>query len=170
VRVFNAPSLEESSFYGDSELFTVKSWKNEVFMANVAGTTTALDDADDDADGVNNSWEQSYGTDPGTADSDGDGQTDGEEVLAGTDGLDGQSSLRVASLMTGGTNGFRLRWASVPGKTYKVEHVVLAGDGAAETTLVGTIQAQAEETEYVIGWVGDVGYGCYRVLATAGQS
>lgn len=42
---------------------------------------TAAASGDDDGDGISNSQEASYGTDPANADSDGDGLADGEEVF-----------------------------------------------------------------------------------------
>jgi thrombospondin type 3 repeat protein len=80
TRVFNAPTLPESSFYGDSTIFIAKSAKS--FPINQYGLLTTdqpLDAGDDDGDGLNNSWEKSLTTDPIDPDSDGDGLLDGEE-------------------------------------------------------------------------------------------
>ncbi|HMP75882.1 MAG TPA: hypothetical protein PKE12_06265 [Kiritimatiellia bacterium] len=164
VRVFNKPTLEESSFYADSQIFTISG--NLEFMATVGPTTNALDTADDDEDGLHNSWEKSYGSNPDNPDTDGDGIPDGEEhalglspVLADTDGdgmpdghelragtaaEDASSYLGVATLQPG--NGHvQLQWSSVAGKFYQVE-------GAADlvapvfTNLTGVIPADPGDT------------------------
>jgi len=49
--------------------------------------------ADTDNDGIPDSAEASFGTDPNVADTDGDGVTDGVEVLAGTNPLDPNSTI-----------------------------------------------------------------------------
>lgn len=151
VRVFNGPDLASSSFYGDSQIFTVAD--NKEFSAVVAAATNPLDVADNDADGLHNSWEKSYGTDPesddtdqdglsdlaevemGTepakADSDGDGMIDGHEWRAGTDIQDHQSFLGVGGL-TPQQHDLRVQWASVTGHTYQVQ--AASGDLAADGT------------------------------------
>jgi hypothetical protein len=121
VRVFNAPTIREASFYADSGLFKVRSWKNEFFDIDVAATDQPLDVEDADRDGLHNSWERSYGTDPHEPDSDGDGLTDAEEVQAGTDPLDGLSSLRWRGVGLASTRGLELVWTSVPGRRYRLE-------------------------------------------------
>jgi hypothetical protein len=140
VRVYNGPDLASSSFYGDSQIFTVSD--NKEFEARVAGTTNPLDAADNDSDGLHNSWEESYGTDPESddtdqdglsdlaevqmgveptmADSDGDGMIDGHEWRAGTGLLDEQSFLGLAGL-TPDQDHLHLSWASVTGHVYQVE-------------------------------------------------
>ncbi len=140
VRVFNKPTLEASSFYADSEIFLISG--NKLFIANIGPTTNALDTADDDGDGINNSWEKSYGSDPlnpdtdgdgipdglehqlGSspvlADTDGDGVPDGHEFRAGTDLADPDSYLGVADITPAGSD-LLIQWASVTGKLYQVE-------------------------------------------------
>jgi len=140
VRVFNGADAASSSFYGDSQIFTVSD--NKEFEARIGGTTNPLDVADDDGDGLHNSWEESYGTDPDrddtdedglsdlaevqmgvqptVADSDGDGVIDGHEWRAGTGLLDKDSFLGMAEL-TPAENDLVLRWASVTGHAYQVE-------------------------------------------------
>lgn len=169
VRVFNKPTIEESSFYADSQLFTISG--NTRFLAQIGPTTNALDTADDDGDGLHNSWEKSYGTDPlnpdtdgdeipdgletglGSnpllADTDGDGVIDGHEVRAGTDFGNSGSYLGVADLIP---DGFDLvvHWASVTGKLYQVEgaHSLM---NAAFTNLTEVIPAApGDQTTTVI--------------------
>jgi hypothetical protein len=98
ARVFNQSSIEESSFYGDSTLFTVLSWKRQPIFVDIASTDQPLDASDADGDGLNNSWEQSIGTDPGEADTDGDSVSDAQEHFAGTDALDSESYLQISGL------------------------------------------------------------------------
>lgn len=139
ARVFNATTLEEASFYADSELFTVKSWKNETFHVNIMKTDQPLDPSDSDGDGLNNSWEKSYGTDPNLVDTDGDGLTDAEEVLVKSDPLDEESLLLVVELLPGGSEDAVLTWDSQPGVTYRVEYTENYMDENPVFTLVNTV-------------------------------
>ncbi len=54
-----------------------------------------------------------------TNDSDGDGMTDADEVIAGTNPADPNSVLKASLVKEAG--GYRVTWASVPGKEYAVE-------------------------------------------------
>lgn len=140
VRVFNKPTLAESSFYSDSQLFVISG--NTRFIARIGPTTNALDSADDDSDGLHNSWEKSYGSDPTLPDSDGDGLTDGlehslasspvradtdddgvidgDEYRAGTNLADPASYLGLFSASPDGVDLVVL-WSSVTGKLYQIE-------------------------------------------------
>ena len=131
ARVYNAPTAAEASFYVDSEVVTVGA--KDAALELVFGKAKALDEGDDDGDGLGNSWEQSLGIfeKPG-ADYDGDGMSDLHEMLAGTDAADAASLLafQAAGPGTGETlpEGFdpaarrlRIRWPAVPGKSYQLE-------------------------------------------------
>ena len=168
VRVFNKPTLEESSFYAESPIFT--NTGNREFIAEIGATTNAIDPGDDDADGLNNAWEKSYGSDPDLADSDNDGVADGEEhtlgispVLADSDGdgvddghelragtspADPASHLGVAMLQPNAGN-LHVQWASVAGKHYQVEGV---GDliAPAFTNLTAVIPSAGETTTAIL--------------------
>lgn len=140
VRAFNKPTLEESSFYSDSEIFTISG--NKEFIANIGPTTNALDEADDDEDGLNNSWEKSYGSNPNNPDSDGDGISDGEEHLLGThparadsdgDGMRDNDELRAGTSPTNSASFLGManvaiqggdlivQWRSVTGRVYQIQ-------------------------------------------------
>jgi hypothetical protein len=57
-----------------------------------------------------------------TADPDRDGFTNEQELAAGTDPLNGASTMRVGNFSRAANGStFTLSWASVPGKTYQVE-------------------------------------------------
>ncbi len=140
VRAFNRAALAESSFYADSEIFTIAG--NKEFLANIGATTNALDTADNDSDGLNNSWEKSYGADPenpdsdgdeisdgdepglgahpAKADTDGDRTTDGHELRAGTDLTDPASYLGLDAAAPASPH-LVIRWLSVPGRNYMLE-------------------------------------------------
>jgi T5SS/PEP-CTERM-associated repeat protein len=80
--------------------------------------------ADDDGDGIPNSYEISHGLNalnPGNAnqDTDGDGLTDFEEFLAGTDPTNNLSALRITSIVRTGNN-VRITWATAGGRTNRV--------------------------------------------------
>jgi len=121
VRVYNTASLEDASFYGDSDIFTVSSLENSTFMANVAKTDKPLDGVDSDNDGLSNSQEESIGSDPYAADSDGDNFSDADEMVAGTDSLNEDSFLSLTSIRPAGPGLTRVEWwPSVSGRTYKI--------------------------------------------------
>lgn len=131
ARVYDAPTVEQSSFYVDSTLAVVPT--NGVSRVLSFGAARPLDPGDDDADGLNNSWEQVLGTsDRPTSDYDEDGMSDLCEMLAGTDPRDPSSILvfQQAFPEPGETapEGFdptaelmRISWLAVPGKSYQLE-------------------------------------------------
>lgn len=161
VRVFNKPTLGESSFYADSAIFTLSG--NKEFIAAVGPTTNALDTADDDGDGLHNSWEKSYGSSSSSTDSDGDGLEDGEEHLlgsspvledtdgdrmadgheqrAGTGPTDPASFLGVAGMEPMAAD-LRVQWASVTGHLYQVE----GAHGLVDTVFSNLSDVVAAET------------------------
>ena len=138
VRLFNAPTLSDSSFYGQSQTFSVSSSSDPLHIARIAKTATPIDPNDSDGDGLNNSWEKSYGADADNPDTDGDGMKDGDEHLAGTNPNDEKSQL-VLTQMLGAAEvhteyneqgkaydiyQYRdviLGWPSAPGKRYVIE-------------------------------------------------
>lgn len=137
LRAFNAPNPAEATFYADSDVVEVRS--NDTAVAFTFGAMRALDPADDDGDGLENSWEQLLGTDDRlTSDYDGDGMSDLHEWLAGTDLDDPDSKLSFRAVRSEesaqmrGADGEPLRvvrvtWQSVPGKKYRLEYVPMLG-------------------------------------------
>jgi len=165
VRVFNAPSLEKATFYGDSQLYTVVSTQFEVFMAEVGSTSTPLDPDDSDGDGISNSWEASY-----TADNDNDGILNEEETLAGTRLDDPHSYLGFSRVAPTATGELVLEWPSVAGKTYVVE----AADAASATDInrfetVGQLTATGPHSKFVIPNAFVKRAGCYRVCVITSE-
>lgn len=125
LRVFNKPTLEESSFYGNSQTFKVPVFGEPygTFFANVGATTNQLDASDADGDGLSRSWEKSYGSDPENPDTDGDGMMDGHEARAGTNPVDVNSLLLMVHLEPTEENDLMVSWDAVPGKVYQVQYV-----------------------------------------------
>jgi len=132
ARVFNAPTIEEASFYADSSMVEAPLSSSSLSMQ--FGSALPLDEGDDDGDGLNNSWERAMGTDaPGGVspeDWDGDGMSDWHEMLAGTGGTDPDSLLSFRTIepegdiqAAGESNSVRVRWQSVPGKRYQLQFV-----------------------------------------------
>ena len=125
VRVFNAPVPNQLSFYADSQLFTVSSTSSELFIPVFTNGMVALDTGDSDGDGLHNSWETSYQSDPNEVDSDGDGQTDGEEEIAGTEMTSEESYFGVTRITPLSPDTVRVSWDSLPQRTYTLECVGL---------------------------------------------
>lgn len=143
ARAFNAPTPSEATFYADSEIVEVGADATALVFA--FRPLEALDPADDDGDGLANSWEELLGIDDRlTADYDGDGMSDLHETWAGTapDDPDSKLSFRRVdreAVPTGRSpdgepvRRVLVKWQSVPGKTYRLEYVpaLVDADGAA---------------------------------------
>lgn len=133
ARVFNAPAIEDASFYADSAMMDAPASGSSLTLT--FSTAMPLDDGDDDGDGLNNSWEKAMGTDaPGGVsddDWDGDGMLDLHEMLAGTGGTNAASLLSFRTIepdeselrRASGARTVRVRWQSVPGKQYQLQFV-----------------------------------------------
>ncbi|HMP76171.1 MAG TPA: hypothetical protein PKE12_07745 [Kiritimatiellia bacterium] len=153
VRVFNKPTLEESSFYGESQAFNVPTYDTapyDVFLASVSATTNELDTTDHDGDGLSRSWEKSYGTDPAKADTDDDGMIDGHEIRAGTDATDPDSLLIVVHLTPGNGNDLQLSWDTVPGKAYQLQMMEAMTNGAFFADIEAPVTATGMVTSIVV--------------------
>lgn len=124
VRVFNAPAVEQASFYADSDVFTVPVWGQPygIFKAAIGATTQEVDSSDADMDGLSRSWERSYGSNPDDPDTDKDGMLDGNEIRAGTGVTDPSSLLQMVWLTPMSGGDLQVQWDSVPGKTYQVQY------------------------------------------------
>ena len=162
VRIFNAPSLEEASFYADSQVFTVSG--NVVFDPIVPRTDVPLDDADDDGDGLHNSWEKSYGSDPLNPDSDGDGIMDGAEHLAGTSPIDGNALLSMVRIQVQ-AGALSIEWDTVPGKTYQPEfHALDVGPESFSYQPIGPAMTATDgRMRMGVPTESMTGAACYRI-------
>ena len=80
-------------------------------------------------------------------DPDGDGLSNVEEFLAGTDPLNANSVLKITGIRPV-VNGIEIRWASVAGKVYTVEHARTLG-GAWLPVKMGLV-AEGAETRFVL--------------------
>lgn len=124
ARIFNKETLEESSFYTDSQLYQVPIFGGTygTFWIEAEQTTSEVDSTDHDNDGLSRSWEMSYGTDAENPDSDDDGMLDGHEILAGTDANDSTSLLEMVEIFPAPGGNMTMQWDSVPGKLYQLEY------------------------------------------------
>ena len=162
VRVFNAPNLDDASFYADSQVLTLSG--NNSLIAEFGSTTNPLDPRDFDDDGLNNSWEKSLGADPENPDTDGDNMIDGWELRAGTDMKDDKSVFVAVHIAAASANDALLSWASVAGKQYQVEYMDISEAGPlcySNVSAVITADSDATATTITNGLSG--GTGKYRV-------
>ena len=127
ARVFNAHTPAGASFYGDSDLQKIPADGSITFT--IDRTRYALDTGDNDDDGLNNSMEESLGTNPDNSHSDTDGVNDWEEWVAGTDGRNPDSVFILARLQRGLGNEALVAWDSVSGKRYEVQYTADPLDG-----------------------------------------
>ncbi len=174
ARVYNAPTVAEASFYVDSELVTVSA--KEPALELVFGEVQALDNGDEDGDGLSNSWEQSLGTrDQPGADFDGDGMSDLAEWRAGTDAANEESNLRFelvrqeANEEEGTVGTLRVRWQSSPGKSYQLQHTesLVGGEGFVDVGEVVTAQEGELEIDMLVELDEEVPAGAFRVKLAA---
>jgi len=151
VRVFNSPALNEASYYGDSQLFTVSSLSNSLFHAEITATDKPLISEDSDMDGLSDSLEMSLGSDIYSADSDFDDYSDADEYVAGTDALNEDSYPLFSSVRPEGSGFIRLEWwPSVSGRTYRIYHRASLMDGESGMILADTVVSDGEVNSVVI--------------------
>jgi len=126
-----------------------------------------LGGADTDGDGMEDDWEMAYfGTlaRDGTGDFDGDKVSDLVEFRSGTDPLNNGSVFRVLTLTTPSVGTKTVLWASVPGKTYRVQYTDGIGSqpwtdlAVPPVTAVGTTASQSDD------FAGAAARRFYRVL------
>jgi hypothetical protein len=149
IRVFNASAISASSFYADSaEILTVNN--NLDLIYTIGKTDQPIDSTDADGDGLNNSWEQSYGTDLNNTDTDGDGVTDGIEVAEGRDPLVPDNYLMITAMALFGGD-LAITWSSLPGETYHLEEKRMKPSLLGPYKLLSpTIDSEGYETTYTI--------------------
>ena len=125
--------------------------------------TSPLDPNDDDGDGLNNSWEKSYGSDPDDTDSDDDGVSDGDEHNTGTDPMDDGSAFVVARLLL--IDGvLTIEWDTVLGKKYQVEFTAdNITDSPSYSSITAVITASDVITQSPVPSVLLNEHGCFRV-------
>lgn len=105
--------------------------------------------ADNDADGMVNAWEDTYGLDKFSAadallDADSDGWTNLLEYVAGTNPIDGSDFFSSTVTQVGGGPGFVISFLARAGKTYVIEYKDSLSDPAWQTLVA--IPAPASDT------------------------
>ncbi len=167
ARAYNAPTLEEASFYADTRLGVAQAGSRTSVVLTF-GEAQPLDPGDADGDGLNNSWEKALGTDGRlTADFDGDGMTDLQEMRAGTRPTEAGSQLAFQSIQSDSpvagksansvaVRTLSIRFQAVPGKSYQLQFspsftepvftpvgsIVTAGDGETEIDMLAEVPAE----------------------------
>lgn len=122
---------------------------------------------DADSDGMDDSWETAHFGDTsrnGTGDFDNDGVTDLAEFMAGTIPTDDTSLLAVTQTSASSGVSFTIQWASVPGKSYRVQY----NDGldpAGWKNLGGDITATGATTSRTDTSVSGSSKRFYRIVA-----
>lgn len=160
VRVFNAPTAAQATYYGDSQTFTVHD--GDVFLATIAATDKALA-ADADGDGLNDAAEAALGADPTKNDTDGDGVSDGAEFAAGTGINDAASYLAVSRIAAAGTD-VTVTWPSTADRSYQVEFTTNdLADAAAFAPVSERIVATTNEASFTVVGGAEAGRGHYRI-------
>ncbi len=155
VRVFNAPTLEESLFYGESEVFTVDGYQQSI-VVEVARTDRIIDYyLDTDGDGLPDWWEHlNYDGDRTAAnpgdDDDGDGMTNDEEFQAGTGPHDENSFLGITLMQPVPLNDVIIGWQSVTGKVYQVQFTTNELSLVQYESIPGYITATGEITQLLV--------------------
>jgi hypothetical protein len=167
ARAFNAPTLEEASFYADSVVGVAQAG-SKTSVVLTFGEAQPLDSGDADGDGLNNSWEKALGiNDRLTSDYDGDGMGDLQEMRAGTNPKDAGALLAFRSIREEASTAakadgtsiqtMRVSFQVVPGRSYQLQFspsfrnqafipvgdVVMAADGATEIEMLAEIPAEA---------------------------
>ena len=166
ARIFNAATIENASFYTDSQTKNIPTalMFNPVFSA----TTNALDPADDDNDGLNNSWEKSLGSNPALVDSDGDGISDLNEFLAGTGLNDDSSFLALSAMIPQPGGSLIVQWEAVSGKTYQLQgsHLSLVDPAIVFSNINGVVTSSGPvaSTEVTNGLSADINQFRIRLL------
>lgn len=153
ARVFNKPTLEESSFYADSAPQLVPTLGRREYgtvFFGLGATTNELDSSDNDGDGLSRSWEKSYGTNPDNPDTDGDGMMDSHEIRAGTNPTNDQSSLIMVQLAPDAGNNLRVYWDAVPGRAYQLQYVENLATDAKWLNINGVVTASVDIASTVV--------------------
>jgi len=154
VRVLNADNLSDSSYYTDSQVFTVSWTVDQQFVATFGAGMIPLDGSDDDGDQINNSLEKSYGLDPSAMDSDLDGLSDHDELVAGTNPSNSDSAFVVAEILPVPPSHVRVSWSSTPDRLYTVERRE-GFDDSSEFQIVAEVEGDGTDLEVMVPGLGD---------------
>jgi hypothetical protein len=105
---------------------------------------------DGDSDGMPDSWERTYGLDPGEAgdaavDTDLDGMSNLEEYWVNTNPVDSNSLFRIVRAVREGTGRLSVTWESVGGTRYRVQFCESVSLGAF--SFVDIVRPAAEEID-----------------------
>jgi len=121
---------------------------------------------DNDADGLPNLWEDTYGLDKFSAadaglDADSDGWNNTLEYVAGTNPSNGADFFRCIVNRGAGGNGFVIQFLARAGKTYVIEYKNALNEAAWQT--LATIPAPAGDTEISHPDPVNLGQRFYRI-------
>ena len=146
----NAGEGEANNFYfGEMSHTRVTS---ETVTVNESITITR-DAVEESTDGIPNSWWiEHFGTTTGAsaaADPDADGFTNAQEYALGTDPADAGSAFRIMSLSRN-ANSVTITWASVNGKSYKIQSSETLSEGSWQDVADSQITADSASSTQTV--------------------
>ena len=120
---------------------------------SIQGTDPLKQDTDDD--GLSDYYELfNAGTDPLDPDSDGDGSNDGDELAAGTCATSITDCLRISGIVVN-TNGARVSWDSIAGKSYSLNRAASVADVGWNYSVLTNVSATPATNHFLDGGIGD---------------
>jgi hypothetical protein len=160
----NAGSGEGSNFYFGEMTHTRLTTESATINQSATITRTVINES---TDGLPNTWwNQYFGTTSGvsaSADPDADGFTNAQEYALGTNPSNANSAFRITNL-TRSTNSVTISWASVSGKSYKIQNSSSLSDNSWQDVADSQITADSNSTTQTVTTNSSATRNFYRVM------